>query len=368
MMKLDVNIHLKQGRFQLNVAFCSFDSALGIFGPSGSGKSTLFRALSGLARPSGGSIRLDDETLFDSDQRIFVPPHKRGIGLVFQDARLFPHWTVEENLRAGEKVHTRVAPRAYSFDDIVDLLEIHRLIGRSVKQLSGGEKQRVALGRALLSSPRLLLMDEPVTGLDVSLKAQILPFLSEVHQMLKIPTVLISHDLGEILQLTDRILLINQGRVIGHDSLGRLVKDPKMLQALKGTDLTNVLHASVVRHAPDRGTTVLSLKGAENMPPVIMELNEALVPGVGITVGISAGQIALSPERIESISMRNQFPATVGKIIHAADRSLCCLETAAGTLFAEITPGTEQDMNLKEGAVVWGLFKSRAVKQIGVNH
>lgn len=364
-MKLDVNIHLKQGRFQLDAQFCSFDSAFGIFGPSGSGKSTLFRALSGLARPSGGTIRLDDETLFDSDRRIFVPPHKRGIGLVFQDARLFPHWTVEENLRAGETVRKNSA-RPYSFDDIVDLLEIHRLISRSVKQLSGGEQQRVALGRALLSSPRLLLMDEPVTGLDVSLKAQILPFLSEVHHVLKIPTVLISHDLGEILQLTDRILLINQGKVIGNGSLGSLVKDPKMLQALKGTDLTNVLHAHVVRHAPDRGTTVLSLKGAEDMPPVIMELNEQLTPGAGITIGISAGQIALSLQRIDAISMRNQFPATVGKIVHTADRSLCCLETSAGTLFAEITPGTEQDMNLKEGAAVWGLFKSRAVKQIGV--
>lgn len=298
MMKLDVNIHVKQGRFLLDAAFCSFDPAFGIFGPSGSGKSTLFRALAGLIRPSGGFIRLDDETLFDSDRRVFVPPHKRGIGLVFQDARLFPHWTVEENLRAGEKVRKNVAKRPYSFDDMVDLLEISPLIGRSVQQLSGGEKQRVALGRALLSAPRLLLMDEPVSGLDVSLKAQILPFLAEAHRRLNIPTVLISHDLGEILQLTDRLLLIRHGKVTGCGPIGRLMQEPEIRQALKGTDLTHVLHAGVVRRQPEKGATMVKLALADYMPPVPVEFNEQPFPGAAIPAGVSAGPIALPPRRV----------------------------------------------------------------------
>jgi molybdate transport system ATP-binding protein len=367
MMKLDVNIRVTQGRFVLNAAFRSSDDAFGIFGPSGCGKSTLFRALSGLVKPNAGSIQLNDETLFDSDRKVFVPPHKRGIGLVFQDARLFPHWTAEENLRAGEQIRRHRGPRPFSFDDIVGLLAIDRLIGRSVNQLSGGEKQRVALGRALLSNPRLLLMDEPVTGLDVSLKAQILPFLSEVHRALKIPTVLISHDLNEILQLTDRILLIRQGEILGSGPLGTLVQDPEMLRALKGTELTNVLRTHVKDHDVSKGVTLLEVPGATDMPPIVMELlNDQLNPGNDVTIGICASQIALAPQRIEAISMRNQFPARVTKIVHTPDRSICCLETAAGPMFAEITPGTEQDMNLKEGAAVWGLFKSRAVKPIGV--
>ena len=200
-MNLDVDIHLKQGQFLLHVEFKCIESALGIFGPSGCGKSTLFRALAGLVRPDAGHISLNGHLLFHADRRVFIPPHQRHIGLVFQDARLFPHWSVEQNLRAGECLKERISGRPFSFDDIVDLLNIENLIGRSVDDLSGGEKQRIAIGRTLLSNPKLLLMDEPVTGLDVSLKMQILPFLANVHQTLAIPSILISHDLGEILQL-----------------------------------------------------------------------------------------------------------------------------------------------------------------------
>jgi molybdate transport system ATP-binding protein len=362
-MNLDVDIYLKQGSFLLDAEFKCFESALGIFGPSGCGKSTLFRALAGLARPDGGHIVLDGEPLFHAAQHIFVPPHKRNIGLVFQDARLFPHWSVEQNLRAGECLKQRVANRPFSYTDIVDLLAIGHLIERSVEQLSGGEKQRIAIGRTLLSNPRLLLMDEPVTGLDVSLKMQILPFLAKVHQTLEIPTILISHDLGEILQLTDHLLLMRDGKAVGCNTLDKLVQTPQTLKELKGADLTNLIQVRVKQHNENRGITELQIY--DNPEEIIrMELRPDLPCGTAINIGVAANQIALASKRIDCISMRNQLPGTVLKIVHAPDRSICHIETTAGLLFAEITPGTEQDMNLDVGTPVWALFKGLSIQRL----
>lgn len=360
-MNLDVDIFLKQGRFLLNAQFRCLESAVGIFGPSGCGKSTLFRALTGLVRPDGGHITLNDQTLFDSDRRIFVKPHERNIGLVFQDARLFPHWSVEQNLRAGECLKQRVGSRPFGFDDIVDLLNIGHLIDRSVEQLSGGEKQRIAIGRTLLANPRLLLMDEPVAGLDMSLKMQILPFLAKVHRTLQIPTILISHDLGEILQLTNRILLMREGSVVGHDTLDKLTSAPDTLRELKGADLTNLLNLRVRQHDTARGITTLELPAS---PDQIIEMSLApeLPVGTAASIRIAADQIALASHRVESISMRNQLPGHVKHIVHASDRSICHIETAAGILFAEITPGTEQDMALTNDAAIWVIFKSLSIQ------
>ncbi len=362
-MKLDVDIYLKQGRFLLDAQFKCFESALGIFGPSGCGKSTLFRTLAGLERPDGGHIVLDGETLFDASRRIFVPAHQRNIGLVFQDARLFPHWSVEKNLRAGECLKERVANRPYSFDDIVDLLNIGHLIHREVTALSGGEKQRIAIGRTLLSNPKLLLMDEPVTGLDISLKAQILPFLAKVHQTLHIPAILISHDLGEILQLTDEIMLMREGRVAGKNKLDRLVQVPETLRELKGADLTNMIRVRVKDHDREKGVTRLQLP--EN-PEYILEMKRApeLPRGREISLGVAANQIVLAIGALGIVSMRNQLPGIILKIVHSDDRSICHVETPAGILFAEITAGTEKAMGLTEGTETWVLFKGLAAQRL----
>ncbi len=364
-MKLDVDIFLKQGKFLLNTQFKCFESALGIFGPSGCGKSTLFRAIAGLVKPDGGHIILDGKTLFNADSRVFVPPHKRNIGLVFQDARLFPHWSVEENLRAGECIKARAANRPYSFDDIVDLLNVSHLTGRRVADLSGGEKQRIAIGRTLLSHPKLLLMDEPVTGLDVSLKMQILPFLAKVHQTLKIPTVLISHDLGEILQLTDQLLLMREGAVTGYGTLERLSRNPETMKELSGADLTNMITANIREHRPERGTTLLELPASGHL--LVMELSQKFRIGQMITLGIAANQIALALEPNDKISMRNQLPGIVGDIVNNAERCLCSVATHAGSLFVEITPGTVEDLNLYKGKNIWVMFKSRALEQLSLS-
>jgi molybdate transport system ATP-binding protein len=237
-MRLKVNILHKQGTFILDANLLIDSSATGIFGHSGSGKSTLLRCIAGLIRPGIGVIELDDETLFDSDRRIWVPPHKRRIGMVFQDARLFPHWSVRKNLNAGKK---RTADRHYTEGQVIDLLQIGPLLSRAVHDLSGGEKQRIALARTLLSHPRLLLMDEPLSALDARLKSRILPFLDLIHRELHIPTLLVSHNLPEILQLSSRLILLKEGQVAAHGSLEKIVDHDEITELIHESDLNQII-------------------------------------------------------------------------------------------------------------------------------
>lgn len=366
-MNLHVDITLAQGSFTLETAFHCAESALGIFGPSGCGKSTLFRAIAGLSTPQRGQISFGGHTLFDSERHLNLPPHKRGIGLVFQDARLMPHWSVKRNLLAGEKIRARVDGRPFGFDDVVDLLDIRPLIGGAISGLSGGEQQRVAIGRTLLSNPRLLLMDEPVSGLDVSLKSQILPFLTDVHRAFQIPTLLISHDLSEILQLTSQILLLREGRVVAINRLEQLVQRPQSLAALRGSDLTNILKGRLIAHQLADGTSRLELCDGDAPVSIVTRLMSQHPLGRELTLGINANQIALSLDPVQGLSIRNQIPATITQIIHADARSLCVVQCAAGSLFAEITPGTERALALTQGKRVWLLFKSLAVRHLGTS-
>jgi len=237
-MRLNVDILHKQGSFILDANLLIENSATGIFGHSGSGKSTLLRCIAGLIRPDVGVIALDDEPLFDSDCKIWVPPHRRRIGMVFQDARLFPHWSVRKNLRAGKQ---QAADRPFSEEQVIDLLQIDPLLNRSIHDLSGGEKQRISLARTLLSHPRLLLMDEPLSALDARLKSRILPFLDLVHRELNIPTLMISHNLPEILQLSDHLILLKEGQVAAHGPLNTVVDHDEMTELIHEHDLNPII-------------------------------------------------------------------------------------------------------------------------------
>lgn len=360
-MLLKVDIKHRQGNFRMECNFECDTSSLGIFGCSGSGKSTLFRALSGLTKPDSGNIFFNGRTLFNSDSKIFIPPERRRVGLVFQDARLFPHWSVNENLTAGEINRENIKQRPFSFDDIVDLLRIRPLIERSINDLSGGEMRRIAIGRTLLSNPELLLLDEPLTGLDAQIKSQILPFFSRIHNELKIPTILISHDLSEIMSLTENIALMKNGRITAHDSLGTLIEDPHSLNAFQGAELINFFNCTVAKHIPENGITELSLDKCNSLKT---QINEEYPPGSQIKAGIHANQIAIARSRHTGLSMRNQIPARVEKVIHSSSRSLCILICCSQRVFVEITPETEKEMGLKRGTDLWILFKSASITNI----
>ncbi|ACT49032.1 molybdenum ABC transporter ATP-binding protein [Methylotenera mobilis] len=210
---IEINATLKRPDFTLDVALQLDQRVTAIFGPSGSGKSTLLSIIAGISKPDQGRVMINGEAVFDDEKKINKPIHQRRIGLVFQDARLFPHLNVEHNLRYPLKF-TPTNEQQFHFNDIINLLEIGALLKRTTHQLSGGEKQRVALGRALLSSPRLLMLDEPMASLDESLKSQILPFLKKVADEINIPMIYISHSKDEIMQITNNMVYINAGKIV----------------------------------------------------------------------------------------------------------------------------------------------------------
>jgi molybdate transport system ATP-binding protein len=206
-MVLELDLNIRRGAFHLNLDATLTAPITGIFGPSGSGKSTLLGVIAGLITPHHGRIILDQKTLLDTTQRVMVPPEQRHIGLVYQDAQLFPHLSVRDNLLYGFKRRAPLEQR-FTLDDMTALLEINHLLSRRPQDLSGGEKQRVALGRAILYSPRLLLLDEPLSSLDETRKTQILPFLRRIRDEVSIPMLYVSHSMREIDYLTEHVVYL----------------------------------------------------------------------------------------------------------------------------------------------------------------
>jgi molybdate transport system ATP-binding protein len=209
---LSVDVEKQLGDFNLAAKFETAAGATALFGPSGSGKTSLVNMIGGLLTPDRGRIALDDDVLFDSAARINVPTHRRRIGMVFQEGRLFPHMTVARNLDYGRRM-SGVAPNATEHDRVIALLDIGGLMTRRPGRLSGGERQRVAIGRALLMKPRLLLLDEPLASLDRARKLEILPYLARLRDEAKVPVIYVSHLAGEIQRLCSRVVRIEDGRV-----------------------------------------------------------------------------------------------------------------------------------------------------------
>jgi molybdate transport system ATP-binding protein len=209
---LSVDVEKQLGDFNLAAKFETAAGATALFGPSGSGKTSLVNMIGGLLTPDRGRIALDDDVLFDSAARINVPAHRRRIGMVFQEGRLFPHMTVARNLDYGRRM-SGVAPNVTEHDRVIALLDIGGLLTRRPGRLSGGERQRVAIGRALLMKPRLLLLDEPLASLDRARKLEILPYLARLRDEAKVPVIYVSHLAGEIQRLCSRVVRIEDGRV-----------------------------------------------------------------------------------------------------------------------------------------------------------
>lgn len=209
---LKCNFQYQHADFMLNVELEMQQQLLGIVGVSGCGKSTLLKNIVGLLKPTHGSIQFNQQILFNSQQKIHVPMHQRKIALIFQNALLFPHMNVQQNLCYAEKFIPQ-AERKFQFNEIIELLELTHLCQRKAHQLSGGEAQRVSIGRALLSSPHLLLLDEPLTGLDQQLKQQILPFLKRIKDELNLPMIYVTHHLEELKYLKADILQLDQGQL-----------------------------------------------------------------------------------------------------------------------------------------------------------
>ena len=277
-MSLEVDIAHRLGPLELQIRFEAPAGITALFGRSGSGKTTVINAVSGLLTPARGRILSDGEVMFDSAAGINRPVHRRRIGLVFQDARLFPHLDVKRNLTYGQRfaAHGETGP---SLDEVCQLLGIGHLLGRQPGTLSGGEKQRVAIGRALLSRPRMLLMDEPLAALDGPRKEEILPYLESLRDQLGLPILYVSHSVPEIARLATSVVVLDNGRTVHTGSAEDVLSDPSMARLFGLRETGAVLPATVTTHHGD-GLTELGISGGRLFLPQ-MEQPPAARPGSG---------------------------------------------------------------------------------------
>jgi molybdate transport system ATP-binding protein len=340
------------GTFQLDVGFdAPMHGITALFGPSGCGKTTILRAVAGLTRLSG-RIAIGDDVW--QDGQTHVPTHRREIGYVFQEASLFSHLSVRQNLLYGEKRAAK-GERKVKFDEIVDLLGLEPLISRAPEHLSGGERQRVAIGRALLSQPRLLLMDEPLSALDRMAKDDILPYFEALHANLKIPILLVSHDISEVERLADTLVLLDKGRLVGRGPLNDVLSAPYSPLATR-RDFAAVLPARLLRYDTD-GIAVLDVAGRE-----VLALAGGMEPGDTVRVRIAAADVSLARNRHEASSILNALPARIVGIesLSEAEASVRLDFGATGEALirARITRRSLNALELGEGQEVIAQIKS----------
>ena len=353
---MSVQLRHRLDAFQLDVAFAFGDRAgvTALFGPSGAGKSTVINAIAGLLKPEFGRVEFGGETLLDTERGFSVPARERRLGVVFQDTRLFPHLSVKANLLYGFQ-RAREKGVASQLDSVIALLALEGLLDRKPRTLSGGEKSRVALGRALLMNPRALLLDEPLASLDAARKAEILPYLDRLVRETKIPMLYVSHSLDEVARLADRMVVIDKGRVIAEGSLFEVTQ---RLDLIAGKELLPgaVLQARILGHDEAHDLTELALGGETLVVPRI-----ARPMGHTVRIRIDAPDVMLALVRPEGVSANNILSATVAAIEASGAHADIQLSLQDARLIARITRRSLERLALKPGAQVFAVIKSVTV-------
>jgi molybdate transport system ATP-binding protein len=353
---LDVSIRRKLGGFALDIAFQAEERGVtALFGRSGSGKTSVINAIAGLSRPDEGHIRVGDAVFFDSARRIDVAVEKRRVGYVFQESRLFPHMTVRSNLEYGLR-RVAASERRIALGPVVELLGLGGLLDRRPRGLSGGETQRVALGRALLAQPRLLLMDEPMAALDAARKAEILPYIERLRDEMNIPIVLVSHAVDEVVRLAATMVLIADGRVVAAGSVGA-VMGRLDLSALSGIqDAGAVLDLMVERHVDEDGLSVLTFDGGRLTVPRV-----ARPVGGAVRLHIHARDVIVALSPPSGVSVRNALPGRVAAVAESGPSSADVQIAVGGSfLIARITRAAVRDLELAPGREVVAMVKGVA--------
>ena len=353
---LSLRVRLSFPGFDLDVTEeLHLDGVTALFGPSGGGKSTLLRTIAGFETPRTGRIALGGETWFDSETRVNVPAHLRPVGFMFQDARLFGHLGVAGNLAFADK-RSRTRAAGFHHGDVIAALDLRPLMDRSIGSLSGGERQRVALARTLLTRPKLLLLDEPLSALDVERKADILPYLEELPKRFGIPTIYVSHALEEVVRLADRVLVLADGRPQGYGPAAAIVERLD-LQPITGRFEAGALVEARVTGQDERlALTHLDLDGETLKMPMV----DHLKPGDTIRLRIRARDVALATRRPEGISIRNVLPGIVDDIAPEPDTAFAEVYVALKTtrFRARLTRAAVEDLGLTKGTSVFALIKS----------
>lgn len=358
---LSIDVQLQRGTFALEASFALDQPVTGLFGSSGSGKSTLLNLVAGLAHPDKGWLKLGDKFLFDSRKNINLSSNKRQVGVVFQDSQLFPHLAIKQNLLYGYK-RTAKNQRRFEVAEIIDLLEIGHLLKKRPTQLSGGEKQRVGLGRALLASPQFLLLDEPLASLDQGLKGQILPFLKRVKDELELPMVYISHSMEEILHLTDHLVVINNGRILGAGHFYDVINTEAVQGFANSMGLENIITVSIIEHDKESGHTIAQIQGNR----LLLPYSEKFSIGERCYISVRSSEIAIAKQHIAHISIQNQLK---GNIVNCQKSASCVavhVDIGIGThIVADISFKAFTELDFQQGDDVYCLIKVHSFAFLG---
>jgi molybdate transport system ATP-binding protein len=360
---LAARFRVSRGSFELRAHFeAPAQGVTALFGPSGSGKTTLLRAMAGLDRPREGFLSVAGEVWQDSASGLFLPPHRRPLGYVFQEAQLFDHLTVAGNLDYGRSRSRRREPRV-RLAEAVSWLGVEPLLGRKPASLSGGERQRVAIARALATSPRLLLLDEPLSALDEASRGEILPYLERLIRHLAVPMVYVSHSLSEILRLADHVVLLAAGEVtaqgpVAEVATGHLGQDPETTE-----ELGAVAEATVARTDPEEGLAFVEITGSPGAPPVILRLPRPdLAVGAQRRLRISARDVSLALERPRASSILNILPGRVVAVRRPDSlQPLVEVDCEGLLLVARITRKSLEDLGIQPGLELYAQLKAVAL-------
>jgi molybdate transport system ATP-binding protein len=351
-MSLEVDVDHARAAFRLSARFSAAPGLTALFGRSGSGKTTLVDIVGGLVKPDRGRVAVDGQVLVDTERGVFVPKHRRRIGYVFQDSRLFPHLSVQRNLLYGRWFnrpvnHAMGGGAAADLASVVELLGIGPLLERQPASLSGGEKQRVAIGRALLAHPQLLLMDEPLASLDEARRAEILPYIERLRDEAGVPILYVSHSVAEVARLATTVVILTEGKVTAVGPVGDILS-----QADSG-DAGSVLEAVVDRHDESFQLTVLATPAGELQVP-------RLSAPVGATVRafIRGRDVMLSLRPPEEISALNVLAGRIAAIVPDGAQAEVRLDCNGAPLVARLTAKSVERLSLQPGKPVYAVIKS----------
>ena len=358
---VEVDVAIDREGFHLEAAFAADAPIVALFGRSGSGKSTLVNAIAGLVKPERGRISVAGRVLFDSRQGIDLAPESRRVGYVFQEGLLFPHLSVRANLDYGE----RLTPAGERFVDrtrVTALLGLEALQERRPNTLSGGEKQRVAIGRALLASPRVLLMDEPLASLDAPRKAEILAYVELLRDELRLPIVYVSHALEEVTRLADHLVVMSEGRVVTTGPAAQVLGRKDLSPHLGRFEAGSVIEARVARLDEVYGLTTLAFDGGQLVVPNLDSL-----PGEPVRARIRARDVSIALQRPSGVSLQNILPAVVetigdefGAIVDVQ------LRIGREVLTARVTRKAVQELALAPGLPVFAMVKAVSIDRRSV--
>ena len=349
-----IKVLVEKDGFNLNIDIDIPDNGVTmVYGPSGAGKTTLLRSIAGLEKNIDGLIKVGDSVW--QDDNICLPVHSRSLGFVFQDPSLFPHLSVKDNIEYGLKRAPGLENNNL-MDRSIELLNIGSLLGRMPEQLSGGEKQRIAIARAISCSPKILLMDEPLSSLDSSHKKEIMPYLESLNDNLEIPIVYVSHSSDEVIRLSDYLIYLDRGLVIDQGSISEMLSNPE-LPFSQGDNAKSLIKGSVKQHDEKFNLTYIEFSGG-----IISVASESLSIGRSVRLSVGARDVSITRDHQSDTSILNIFPARIEKIVSDGNAQVMVrCRIGQGMLLSRITRKSAHLLNLREGDNVFAQIKSVAL-------